>query len=286
MLKLILGTATFGTTYGISNRGFETGKSVVKKILEFAQSAGISDFDTAPGYGPSEELLGWNLDHSLGPRVSSKIPRSNMNSVQDMVASVQASLRRTRVESLETIYLHDQTSLFDIRHAISGLNEIVSMGLAERVGVSVYTLDALIQAKEKFPALSVFQIPENICDRRSKGSTDLEELALEGNKLIVRSIFLQGLLLMAPTEIPNTLESAKPSIVRLRQFAELNSLSPLDLCMSYSHELVWASGLIIGATSVEQLQEIIASNESLPLNWESEIDVLPHGILDPRSWNQ
>ena len=286
MLKLILGTATFGTTYGISNRGFETGKSVVKKILEFAQSAGISDFDTAPGYGPSEELLGWNLDHSLGPRVSSKIPRSNMNSVQDMVASVQASLRRTKANHLETIYLHDHTSLFEIRHAMSGLNEIVSMGLAERVGVSVYSLEALIEAKKVFPALSVFQIPENICDRRSKGSLELEKLALEGNKLIVRSIFLQGLLLMAPTEIPNTLESAKSSIVRLRQFAELNSISPLDLCMSYSHELVWASGLIIGATSVEQLQEIIASNEPLPLNWESEVDVLPHRILDPRSWNQ
>lgn len=285
MLKLILGTASFGTTYGISNRGSLTGQSVVKEILEFAQSAGISDFDTAPGYGPSEELLGSNLDYSLGPRVSSKIPRSEMNSVQDMVASTQASLRRTKANRLETIYLHDQTSLFDIRHAITGLNEIISMGLAERIGVSVYSLEALIQAKEKYPTLSTFQISENICDRRSKGSLDLEKLALEGNKIIVRSIFLQGLLLMAPAEIPKILESAQPSIVRLRQFAELNSLSPLDLCMSYGHELAWASGLIIGASSVEQLQETISSNESLPKNWESEIDVLPHCILDPRKWN-
>ena len=286
MLNLILGTATFGTTYGISNGGLATSQSDVKKILEFAQRAGISDFDTAPAYGPSEELLGLNLDYSLGPRVSSKISRSEMNSVQDMVASVQASLRRTKANRLETIYLHDQSSLFDIRHAITGLNEIVSMGLAERVGVSVYSLSALIEAKKKCPELSVFQIPENICDRRSKDSSVLEKLFLDGNIIIVRSIFLQGLLLMSPAEIPNFLESAKPSIVRLRRFAELNSVSPLDLCISYGHDIAWASGLIIGATSVMQLQETINSNTSLPSNWESEIEMLPHGILDPRTWNQ
>ena len=286
MVNLILGTATFGTTYGISNRGLGTDQSVVKEILEFAQGAGISAFDTAPAYGSSEELLGSNLDYSLRPRVSSKIPRSKMNSVQDMFASVQASLRRTKADRLETIYLHDQTSLFDTHHAITGLNEIISMGLAECAGVSVYSLQALLEAKEKYPVLSVFQIPENICDRRSKGSLDLEKLALEGNKLIVRSIFLQGLLLMAPTDIPKTLEKARPGILRLRQFAENNSVSPLDLCLSYGHDIAWASGLIVGAISVKQLQEIIESNEILPPNWESKIDILPDAILDPRTWNQ
>ena len=288
MVRLVLGTATFGTGYGIANKGIRVKTDTVQELIKTAEKLGIVDFDSAPAYGQAEELLGRFLDPKLSPRVSSKISREDCKSVKLMISSVRETLRRTNVATLENLYLHDSEILSEIgaSEAISGLEEIKDLGLAKNVGISAYELESLLRFKERFPQLKAFQVPENILDRRMFYSQDLLDLSKEGNTFIVRSLFLQGLILMSPEDIPTELEAAKMAIFKLRSFSDSNFISPLSICLGYGRLIPWASGLVIGAVSSTQLQQIVEAKNSLPKEWESEIQILPEEIVDPRLWTK
>jgi aryl-alcohol dehydrogenase-like predicted oxidoreductase len=134
------------------------------------------------------------------------------------------------------------------------------------------------------PELSVFQVPENICDRRLIASSEIQRLSEEGNSFVVRSIFLQGLLLMNPNSIPKALKSAVVSLQELNYFSRNNSLTVLDLCLAYVRSISWASAIVVGVHSVDQLKEIQGSSYLLPRGWATSISNLPQEIIDPRNW--
>ena len=288
MANLVLGTATFGSEYGIANKGRRVSSQTVQDIIKTAETLGIVDFDTAPAYGPAEALLGEFLDPKSFPKVSSKISKENCKSVTLMISSVKETLRRSKVEMLENLYLHDSEILSEIgaQEAISGLVEIKNLGLAKNIGISTYELTTLLRYKERFPQLTAFQVPENILDRRMFHSQDLLDLSKNGNKFIVRSIFLQGLLLMPLGDIPIKLERAIPAISGLRAFSDSMGISLLAVCLGYGQLIPWASGIVIGAVSQEQLQEIVDAKEPLPKEWESELQKLPEDVVDPREWTK
>ena len=286
MPKIILGTANFGTVYGVANKGVKLDEEEALEIVEAAQNLGINDFDTASSYGMAESLLGQFLNQLSQPKISSKISQEDSNSVKKILESVNKTLLRLRVSRLDNLYLHDPNALTgrNAHETISGLKEIMALGLANRVGVSVYSLESLLRAKQIFPGLSVFQIPENICDRRLLFSSELLDLQSSGNQLIVRSIFLQGLLLMSPEEITSRMKTAKKSVSQLRSLANSYDLLPVDLCLAYGRSIPWADGIILGVANASHLRQAIDSRETLPIDWESVIDTLPLEILDPRLW--
>ena len=286
MANLILGTATFGTGYGVANKGLVLKNNEVSELVRTAQSLGINEFDTAPNYARAESQLGEFLDRRSQPKISSKISKEDSNSVKLMLASVNETLRRTRVNKLDNLYLHDPDALFgkNASETIAGLKEIIAMGLTDRVGVSVYSLHALLHAKEHFPELTAFQLPENICDRRLLNSSELVELKGQGDRLMVRSIFLQGLLLMSPEEVSSKFKGAMRPVSQLNTLANAYGVLPFELCVAYGRSIPWASGIIIGVANASQLLKTFESKVKLPADWESVIDTLPLELLDPRQW--
>ena len=77
-LKLSLGTATFGQSYGFFNKDNTLKSNECINILESAKEIGITSLDTAQSYGTSESILGSCpfLQSSFG--VSSKVDTSNL----------------------------------------------------------------------------------------------------------------------------------------------------------------------------------------------------------------
>jgi aryl-alcohol dehydrogenase-like predicted oxidoreductase len=286
MTNLILGTATFNNKYGISNADKVQGRRQIREIIITAQRLGINEFDTAPAYGNAEYFLGRFLSKEIEAKVSSKISIDNSTSVNLILNSVKKSLMKTKTKKLKNLFLHAPEVLFSAKakETINGLKEALALDLTERIGASVYSLDTLLRVKEIFPELNTFQVPENICDQRMLNSKHILDLSEENNTFIVRSIFLQGLLLMPLSDIPKYLVKSKNSLLHLDAFSKSLDVSRLDLCLAYGKAIPWASGLIVGAASPSQLQEIIKSNIGLPKEWYTKIYTLPDGILDPRRW--
>lgn len=286
MTNLILGTANFGNKYGIANQDSSTSNDELREIINWAQKNEINKFDSALAYGDSDSILRRNLDHSLEPLIDSKLDEKSCQSKESILETANEIRNRLGVRQLSVLYLHNESLLnSSLASEISfGLREVLNQGIAKRIGVSIYSEEAISFNKRILPELSVFQVPENICDRRLMYSKEVLRLASQGNIFNVRSIFLQGLLLMQPSSLPKQFSDVAPQLQEIIAFAQKNSLTVLELCIAYARSISWASGIIVGVTSVSQLAEIQESSSSLPEGWERDIPRLPIAVIDPRRW--
>lgn len=284
--KIIIGTANFGNPYGIANRGKLLSLEESKSIINWAQENEINHFDSAQAYGDAEEILSKYLNQSLVPEVDTKLDTKSCQSSASIIEAASNSRDRLGVDSLTTLYLHNEDLLQSSDHpeVCAGLREVLNLGIAKQIGVSVYSEAAVMACKKVLPELTVFQVPENICDRRMIHSKHIKGLADEGNSFMVRSIFLQGLLLMDPVSVPWKLHLAQPQLQRLNDFANKQKVKVMDLCLAYAYSISWASGIVIGVASLAQLKEIFASQSTLPEDWAPSIKTLPSELLDPRKW--
>ena len=219
-------------------------------------------------------------------QISTKLGAIDAKSENLIRASIGKSLKRLQIDTIETLYLHDESNLLneDGEQLFSILQKLLSEGLAKEIGVSIYTYEKLAANYGSFPELGAFQVPENICDRRLLTSELIKEISDRNKSVTVRSVFLQGLLLMESDEIPDNLTECKPSVESLKRLAELWGVSRVDLCLSYAKNLDWSSGILVGADSLTQLQEIIDSDFILPENWQEFVFPVPEELADPRNW--
>ena len=196
--KIVIGTANFGNPYGIANRGKMLSLEESTSIINWAQESNINHFDTALAYGDAEEILSKYLNQSLAPVIDTKLDTKSCQSSASIIEAASKSRNRLGVDSLSTLYLHDEELLQSSSQpeVSAGLREVLNLGIAKQIGVSVYSEAAAIACKKALPELTVFQLPENICDRRMIDSKHIKGLADKGNSFMVRSIFLQGLLPM------------------------------------------------------------------------------------------
>jgi len=283
--KFILGTVNFNGDYGIAQKkNFELAQ--IEEILSFAQINNLNHFDTANSYGDAQKILGSLLDYSNRVQIDSKIGNHECGTVESILESVQKSLAELKINKLSTLYLHDANSLLGNNKSSTknGIRKILEMGLADHIGVSVYTLNDLLECKKELPDLSRFQVPENICDRRLSHSEEMLELARDNNVINVRSIFLQGLLLMPIEAIPKSLSESSKSINDLDLYSKEEEVTRIDLCIAYAKSISWASKIIVGVESITQLKAILDSSYKLNNEWEESISVVSEVIADPRKW--
>ena len=284
--RLIFGTASLARSYGISNPKNESDEFRAPELIGAAQKIGITNFDTAPVYGEAELLLGKYLEKSLVNQIDSKISTVDCDSFKSIQNSIKSSLDKTQAEHLNILYLHDEETLFQTRNSnlTSDLLKLRELGYFKKLGVSIYSIEQLEKISAFFPYIEVFQVPENICDRRFRHAKLVEDLADSGTEFIVRSIFLQGLLLIKPADIHQSMINAIPAIESLNKFASREKRSVTDLCLSYAMNLNWCSGIIISAYTAQQLCEAVTSSYLLPSDWEKEVGVIPDELIDPRKW--
>lgn len=285
--KLFIGTANFGQRYGLNwdleGLSKETISEVFSKIVSYS-NVGI---DTSPDYGKGNEILGEMMtrDHFRGP-ISTKISPKNYASPKSILVSLEATLTTLNVASVDTVLFHGFNNDF-VKYAKElqeGTERILDFGLASRVGLSCYTEAEIIRAKELIPKLSVFQVPENVIDRRLLNSKQIMGLHAKGDIFYLRSIFLQGLLLATEDTFPDASEELKEHWKNLEANSYANKLSKMSYCVAYAIQIPWASGIVVGVDSVSQLNEIVSS---FFCKYDHITFPDAHGslnLVDPRNW--
>jgi aryl-alcohol dehydrogenase-like predicted oxidoreductase len=108
--------------------------------------------------------------------------------------------------------------------------------------------------------------------------------ARPGIEVHVRSVFLQGLLLMSETEVPDRLAAARPSLAQWRAACEAAGASPVAAALAYPASLASVARIVVGVHSTAHLAEIIASLEAAPtLDW-CRLACHDPAVVDPRCW--
>ena len=284
--RLALGTVQFGRSYGIANQQGQVSHDEAKAILECAQASGMDTLDTAIAYGDSEQRLGeigirdWQVVSKLPT-----IPESCSDITQWVADSVRESLDRLNVERLYGLLLHRPQLLLeqDGDRLYQALKQLKHGGLVKKIGVSVYEpaeLDALCSRHQ----FDIVQAPFTILDRRLIDSGWLSRLAEQGTELHVRSVFLQGLLLMTPSDRPKTFNRWASLWSNLDNWLKHAELTPLQACLRYALSFSEINRVIIGVDSLNQLKEILQATVGPMPQVPKELRTHDIDLLNPARW--
>lgn len=285
MNRLCLGTAQFGMDYGASNTVGQVARDEVERILDRALSAGIDMLDTAILYGESEAALGAAGADRF--RVVTKLPPIP-HEVSNVLAWVREhadwSMTRLGVSRLDGLLLHRPSDVAGPRGTalVDALGVVRDEGLVAATGVSIYGPEDLDQVFGEF--LDVVQAPYNVLDRRLKSSGLLQRLADSGTAVHVRSAFLQGVLLMEPTDLRGGLADLAPSVGRFQRWAREMDLSPLEAAVGHVLSVPEIDRLVFGVESLVQLNEVIAASRLPPVQAPDELAVWDASLIDPSRW--
>lgn len=287
---LILGTVQLGMPYGIAGPREGVSRDEALAILRHAHARGIRCLDTAAGYGESEQRIGESLGEAEDLRVITKLcaldassPRSPEEQVR---ASVQASLERLHRQHLDVVLVHRPGDLLgdsgeSVWRTLQVLREEGHIG---QIGVSVYRgaeIDALLSRY----SLEVIQLPLNLLDQRLLASGYLDRLNERGVTVHLRSLFLQGLLLL-DGPLPDHFAPLRPVLTRLREELDRRGLRPLEAALGFARALPQADGVVIGVDSIAQLDEILAcwhKAQEVELDW-TDYAIDDERLLDPSYW--
>jgi aryl-alcohol dehydrogenase-like predicted oxidoreductase len=292
---LTLGTVQFGLPYGIANRTGQPPYGEVLAILEAAYAGGVRSLDTAAVYGTSEEVLGRALAE-LGIRdsmvVTTKVTQIANEGVSAKEAdafveeSVVKSLKNLRLDVLPICLFHLEGNF--LRYADS-LLKLKERGLVRRAGSSVNfpgpTLEILGSGKAE-----AVQMPTSILDHRFLRQGVPALAARQGAALFVRSIYLQGLLLMKEEDILPELSAVIPVIRSLQGIAREAGMGMTELAVRYMLSLPGVTSLVVGVDTAAQMRENAAVFGKGPLpadlraRVEQAVPDLPDAILFPGNW--
>ncbi|HPN84226.1 MAG TPA: aldo/keto reductase [Victivallales bacterium] len=291
---LALGTVQLGMDYGIANSHGKPSEVQARELVHQAWASGINVFDTAQAYGESETVLGKVLN-SMGISDSAKVisklsPSLSPKDLPAISASIEESMRKLGVRQLWGLMLHRSEWLDNWN---DGLGEILEKmrrnGEINYLGVSVYSPQEAKKALNTI-GIDMLQTPCNAWDQRMIESGVFADAKSKDKLCFVRSIYLQGLMLMSPDKVMEKLPSAYQASLKWSSFAETKGLSKAELAAKFAKSLDLP--VVVGMESSKQLEENVElfSAEALDPKTIAElrenlIPLINDELINPAKWN-
>lgn len=270
------------------NFGAEADPEKCRFIVETAFDNGITCFDLANNYGPpygsAEETFGRIYHASLRPHrdeiiVTTKAghdmwpgPYGEWGSRKNLMASLDQSLRRMRLDYVDIFYSHRPDLQTPLEETMQTLVDIVRQGKALYVGISKYPPEMAARAyaylREAHVPCLVYQGRYNMLERGHEDAI-LPQAAEAGVGYVAFSPLAQGLLTdrylngipedsrMRHSKFLNESVLTPELLTQLRAWNEEAKAEGFTLAQ---YALRWilrrpeVASVIIGASSVEQLK--------------------------------
>ena len=260
-----------------------------RAIVETAFDNGITYFDLANNYGSpagsAESMFGRIFDQSLRAHrdeiiVATKAghdmwpgPYGEWSSRKSLVASLDQSLRRLRLDSVDIFYSHRPDPDTPLEETMQALVDIVRSGKALYAGISKYPPEMAARAyaylRDAHVPCLVYQGRYNMLDREPEAEI-LSQAAAKGVGFVAFSPLAQGLLTdrylngipddsrMRHSQFLNESDLTPELLAQLRAWNEEARAEGLTLAQ---YALRWilrrpeVTSVIVGASSVAQLQD-------------------------------
>ena len=286
-MNLAIGTAQFGLDYGISNFSGKVKLDEVKKIIRFAKISGIDTIDTARDYGDSEESIG-KCDISSFKVVTKigtlKGHESNIYNWSEQ--EVKSSLEKLGIEKMHGILLHRPLELLSKNgdELFKSISKIKRDKLVEKIGVSVYSIDDLINIVDKFE-IDIVQLPINIINQEIINSGFLKVLKRKNIEIHARSCFLQGLLLIDYNEIPLKFKKWSNIFLDWHHWLKKNNINAVQGCLSFINSIDGIDRVIVGIENVTQLKELISYSNNKDIKNFPDLLSNDINLIDPSNWS-
>lgn len=273
------------------NFGSGCDMSLATQMLTTAFDCGITHFDLANNYGPTngaaEENFGKIISTTLKPYrdelvISTKAgykmwegPYGDFGSRKYLLASLDQSLKRMQVDYVDIFYHHRMDKNTPLEESMGALDMAVKSGRALYAGLSNYDADTMIKAANilrdlKCPFI-INQVRYSMLDRHIEQDNLMDVAEKSGIGLITFSPLAQGVLSDRYLQgIPQdsriktdgrflkqeSLTEGKMAMVRgLNEIAKNHSQSLAQLALSWNLKNNAVTSVLIGASKVEQIKE-------------------------------
>ena len=277
----ILGTAQFGSEYGILSSGISIDTVCAQKMIDLCHLNGVTTIDTAKSYDGSKSIL---MNIELGEmEVITKLTFSDQHSKYKQ--TLYDELDRFDRKKI-TLLVHDPDKLD--KNQVKKLMEVIRQAKDEksfRFGLSIYCAADLKLFYPYMSLIDVVQAPFNILDRRLEDEGLIDKLKSRKVELHSRSAFLQGLLLEEAKNIPKKISFAVKYFETIQN--HFDSREDLISCCLFIAISAGFDKTVIGASSEKDLVElfnIIQKGPKLDLNYVPTFDKVPLDLIDPRLW--
>jgi L-glyceraldehyde 3-phosphate reductase len=289
-----------------ADRPLETARAILRRAFDL----GVTHFDLANNYGPpygsAETTFGRVLAEDLRPYrdelvISTKAgydmwpgPYGEWGSRKYLLASLDQSLGRMGLEYVDIFYSHRFDPDTPLEETLGALDSAVRQGKALYAGISSYspqhTEEAVRILRDLGTPLLIHQPSYSMLNRWIEEGL-LDVLGREGVGCIVFSPLAQGMLTDRYLEgVPDDSRAARDSTLSQEMLSEENleriralngiasgrgqSLAQLALAWTLRDPRVTST--LIGASSVEQLEQNLAVLQTLELDEDEVAEIDRH----------
>ena len=259
--KLGLGTVQWGLSYGLANQHGITAPETVTAILAEAQRHGITVLDTASLYGEAEAVLGANPLQMF--HVISKTPKYATSVITDdqalqLTQVLHQSLHRLSCKKIYGLLIHHAVDLLvpGGEKLVAAMTELKEKEAVENIGVSVYDGEQ-VDAVLKIFKPDIVQLPVSVLDQRMLLNGQLERLKKEGTEIHIRSVFLQGLLLMPLSQVPVYFDPIRPLLARWHAAAQAQGMTQTQAALTFVRDIPYVDTVLVGVENLAQFQSCV-----------------------------
>ena len=283
--KIILGTAQFGTNYGIANKSGKIKYNEIFKILNYLKKNKINSLDTASSYIKSEKEIGKYFKKTKKKfEITTKFTFKNKEKIQSQFKKSLDSLGYAP----NTVLAHSYQDYLNPNFH-KEINIIKKKYLIKNIGVSLYNVAELNKILN-YKKPDLIQIPLNILDKRFLNKKIIKTLKRKNIKIQIRSVFLQGLFFKKKKFIFKNFKNIKKKYERLLQIANSEKMHLGYLSLNWAFNLKEIDYIILGVDSFAHLKKNLnIIKKKLSKKTYSQIDkinVNNNIIIKPYLWKK
>lgn len=288
--KLILGAAQFSGNYGFDKAKNVFSKIEIKKIFLLMKINGINFLDTSLEYNNVNKKIRSYKSKKLKLITKIKFKNNdlinkNEEQIKNLISNrLLLSKKKINIKYFHTLLIHNfemlelnnQIRLFNVLKNLKKNKEL------SKIGFSIYDFEKLKQTLKQFKP-DIIQCPYNIFDRRLD---DINLKKIIKNKKIsihVRSIFLQGLLLLSPSELPKKFLKWKYKFKEWHNWTRKKNINKIDAIFSFLKNNKEINKIIFGVQNSKQFKEILGlkvKKIKIPRRLESR----DKNLINPYLW--
>lgn len=292
-----LGTVQLGMAYGWDHQPPPPDHRAIG-LIRRALELGVNYIDTAAAYGRSESLVGRACaELTCRPAIATKLSIRDPSSTrlltgqalrQSVEQSLRQSLQTLGVDVLDLVQLHSLNGRFATPELLDLLDHYCQRGWVRYWGVTTYGEEAPLNALEHPALISALQVPYSALDRRMERKV-FPRARAQGTGVVLRSVFLQGVLSHRLNALPASLAGLSPLAAPLLRLARDAGMELAELALRFAAFAPGAHSAIFGTTRVSELEANIRAVAAGPLPPDlvaamHTIAVADSTLLNPGNW--
>ncbi len=278
--KVILGVTQFGLNYGILNQHNLNKKKKLKQILNFSKKKGINSIYSSKYYGNANKFLATeNLNYfKLYIKFKSQdlLKKNFLEDFEKMKKKLKKNNLILMLDRFENLKKRERLKIYNI------LLDLKKDKKINKFGYSIYSFKNLKKICHEFKP-NILQCPYNVIDRRLEEKKLLQFLKINKIEIHVRSIFLQGLLILHYSKHPRKFLNWKKIFKKFDDQIQHYKISNLDWCLNFIEKNKYINKILLGVDNIDQLREICSFKNNGKIKFP-KMYVKDEKLINPSKW--